>query len=87
MTKEKEENERRRNDHDQGIHDVGEHERVPERKDSYHETNVKIYFSNPVGIGEHPDIMAAIEEELEKVAESIKKSCKYYRRCKESYGR
>jgi len=35
----------------------------------YHETNVKIYFSNPVGIGEHPDIMAAIEEELEKVAE------------------
>ena len=35
----------------------------------YHETNVKIYFSNPVGIGEHPDVMAAIEEELEKVAE------------------
>ena len=35
----------------------------------YHEANVKIYFSNPVGIGEHPDVMAAIEEELEKVAE------------------
>jgi hypothetical protein len=35
----------------------------------YHEANVKIYFSNPVGIGEHPDVMGAIEEELEKVAE------------------
>lgn len=35
----------------------------------YHETNVKVYFKNPVGIGEHPDIMAAIEEELSKVAE------------------
>jgi hypothetical protein len=35
----------------------------------YHETNVQIYFKNPVGIGEHPDIMAAIEEELSKVAE------------------
>ena len=35
----------------------------------YHEANVKIYFSNPVGIGEHPDVMGAIEEEIEKVAE------------------
>ncbi len=30
--------------------------------------NVHIYLNNPVGIGEHPDIMAAIEEELEKAA-------------------
>ena len=35
MTKEKEkDNERRRNDHDQGIHDVGEHERILERQGS-----------------------------------------------------
>ena len=38
-------------------------------KCKYHETNVKIYFSNPVGIGEHPDILGAIEMELEKLAE------------------
>ena len=29
----------------------------------------KVYFSSPVGIGEHPDIMSAIEDELSKVAE------------------
>ena len=34
-----------------------------------HKANLEVYLSNPVGIGEHPDIMAAIEEELEKVAE------------------
>ena len=28
-----------------------------------------IYLTNPVGIGEHPDIMGAIEEELAKCAE------------------
>jgi len=38
-------------------------------KCKYHETNIKVYFSNPVGIGEHPDILGAIEMELEKLAE------------------
>ncbi len=38
-------------------------------KVKYHETNVQVYFSSPVGIGEHPDIMSAIEDELSKVAE------------------
>ena len=38
-------------------------------KCKYHETNVKIYFQNPVRIGEHPDILGAIEMELEKLAE------------------
>ena len=38
-------------------------------KCKYHETNIKIYFQNPVGIGEHPDILGAIEMELEKLAE------------------
>ena len=28
-----------------------------------------VYLNNPVGIGEHPDILAAIEEELAKCAE------------------
>ena len=35
----------------------------------YHETNIKIYFQSPVGIGEHPDILGAIESELGKLAE------------------
>ena len=38
-------------------------------KVKYHKANVLIYLKNPVGIGEHPDIMAAIEEELAKCAE------------------
>ncbi len=38
-------------------------------KVKYHKANVLVYLRNPVGIGEHPDIMAAIEEELAKAAE------------------
>jgi len=38
-------------------------------KVKYHQENVRIYLQSPVGIGEHPDIMAAIEEELAKAAE------------------
>ena len=38
-------------------------------KVKYHQANVRIYLQSPVGIGEHPDIMAAIEEELSKAAE------------------
>ena len=34
-----------------------------------HKMNVEIYLANPAGIGEHPDVMTAIEEELHKVAE------------------
>ena len=33
-----------------------------------HLANVKIYLNSPVGIGEHSDVMKAIEEELAKVA-------------------
>ena len=33
-----------------------------------HKQNVEIYLNNPVGIGEHPDVMAAIEEELAIIA-------------------
>lgn len=35
----------------------------------YHQANVRIYLESPVGIGEHPDILAAIEEELAKAAD------------------
>ena len=33
-----------------------------------HLANLEILFSNPVGIGEHQDIMEAIEIELEQVS-------------------
>ena len=34
----------------------------------YHKANVRVYLNNPVGIGEHPDVMGAITEELDKIA-------------------
>ena len=33
-----------------------------------HLANVKIYLNNPVGIGEHSDVVKAIEDELAQVA-------------------
>jgi len=38
-------------------------------KIAYHEANLFVYLNNPVGIGEHPDIMEAFESELGKLAE------------------
>ena len=34
----------------------------------YHKANVRVYLNNPVGIGEQPDVMGAITEELDKIA-------------------
>jgi len=34
-----------------------------------HKANVEVYLQNPAGIGEHPDIMEAIETEMKQVAE------------------
>ena len=33
-----------------------------------HRMNVEVYLTNPVGIGEHSDIMDAIEKELDEMA-------------------
>lgn len=33
-----------------------------------HKMNIEMYLNNPAGIGEHSDIMEAIEQELEMVA-------------------
>lgn len=30
--------------------------------------NVEIYLHNPVGIGEHPDVLGAIQEQLDIIA-------------------
>ena len=34
-----------------------------------HVANVEVYLTNPVGIGEHSDIMEAIECEVKQIAE------------------
>ncbi len=34
-----------------------------------HELNLQLLLDNPVGVAEHPDIVATIEGELSKVAE------------------
>ena len=33
-----------------------------------HAMNVEIYLKNGVGVGEHPDVLEAIEKELEVIA-------------------
>ena len=38
-----------------------------------HQQNVEIYLNQPVGIGEHSDIMAAIEGEVNAIAQAHEK--------------
>ena len=33
-----------------------------------HRTNIDIYLNTPAGIGEHPDVLGAIDTEVEKLA-------------------
>ena len=33
-----------------------------------HLANVEVYLTNPVGIGEHPDVTQAIQGEIDKIA-------------------
>lgn len=37
---------------------------------AYHRANCRVYLRNPVGIGEHPDVMESIKSELAKLAEA-----------------
>ena len=30
--------------------------------------NIEVYLANPVGIGEHPDIMSAIQDQIDVIA-------------------
>ena len=32
--------------------------------------NIEVYKNNPVGIGEHPDLVAAVDEQIGKLAEA-----------------
>ena len=42
-------------------------------KVAYHRANLDVYLKNPAGIGEHPDIMGAMEQELGKLADADEK--------------
>ena len=33
-----------------------------------HKTNVTIFLENPVGVGDHPDIMETIQSEIDAIA-------------------
>ncbi len=35
---------------------------------NYHKANVAVYLSNPVGIGEHSDVVGSITAELDQIA-------------------
>tara|TARA_B100000073_G_scaffold29789_1_gene22765 strand:+ start:378 stop:578 length:201 start_codon:yes stop_codon:yes gene_type:complete len=32
------------------------------------QANIDVYLNNPVGIGEHPDLVAAVDSEMSKIA-------------------
>ena len=34
-----------------------------------HKMNVEVYLTNPVGVGEHPDIIEAVEKDLDLIAQ------------------
>ena len=38
-----------------------------------HKANIQVYLDNPAGIGEHPQIIEAIESEVGKLSESQEK--------------
>ena len=38
-----------------------------------HQQNVEIYLNQPVGIGEHSDVMAAIDSEINAIAQAHEK--------------
>ena len=37
--------------------------------------NIKVYLTNPAGIGEHSDLISAIDTEMEKAAEADDTLC------------
>lgn len=47
-----------------------------------HRMNVEVYLAHPVGVGEHPDIMEAIEKEMEEIAryhDMLEMTYKYFK--------
>ena len=53
-------------------------------------SNIKVYMENPVGIGEHPDLAAAVDSQIELIAHAEDKISvlqKYYDIGKNPYGK
>ena len=44
-----------------------------EGEKQYHKANIEIYLSNPAGIGEHSDVLEAINIELERMVAADEK--------------
>ena len=38
-----------------------------------HKMNIEIYLKNPVGIGEHPDILAAVQDQIDSIVQEEKR--------------
>ena len=57
---------------------------------AYHKANVHVYLNNPVGIGEHPDLAAAVDSQIELIAhaeDKINVLTRYYDIGKNPYGK
>ena len=51
-----------------------------------YKANVEVYLNNPAGIGEHSDLMEAVEQELDKIAkydDQIEVLNKYFKKQKD----
>ena len=35
--------------------------------------NIEVYLSNPVGIGEHPDVLGAIQDQVDVIAKELER--------------
>ena len=51
-----------------------------------YKANVEVYLNNPAGIGEHSDVMEAVDQELDKIAryhDQIEVLNKYFKKQKD----
>lgn len=50
-----------------------------------HKANVEVFLTNPVGVGEHPDLIDTIEKELDEIAkynDQVEMIDKYFKEAK-----
>ena len=45
-------------------------EKKHEAKMAEAEANIKVYMENPVGVGDHPDIVETIDKEMQKITKA-----------------
>ena len=49
---------------------IGALRKMYEAEIAHAKANVDVYLKHPVGIGEHPDLVAAVDEQVSKMAEA-----------------